>query len=342
MVSSDAPLRATADRPLVAIGALGGTIAMTASDAGGVTPSLSAADLVTATPGLEDEAEIVVETLARLSSAALDERIVLSALDWARTVVDDGAVGAVLTQGTDTLEETAYLLDLLWDRPEPLVLTGAMRAPEAAGADGPANLLTAVRCAVEPASRGRGVLVAMAEEIHDAARVAKADSMSPAAFVSPGFGPVGRSVEEKIRYATPAGRRQVLDPPTDTGHRVALIAAHLGDDGRLLRLVADEPDLSGVVIAALGAGHVSPSAAEAIGALLERVPVVFATRAGAGPTATRTYGYPGSEMDLRRRGAVGAGWLSPQKARLLLWVLTAGGAADPDAVRDAVVRHGAL
>ncbi len=319
--------------PTVAIGALGGTIASTsgADDGSAIVPTLSAASLAAAVHGLDALADVRAETLATLPSPSLDEATVLRALAWARAQVDTGAVGVVLTQGTDTLEESAYLLDLFWDRPEPLVLTGAMRSAQAPGADGPANLLAAVGCAVAPGSRDRGVLVAFADEIHLARRVAKTDALATSAFRSPSFGPAGRCVESEVVYAGPADRVPPLPaPPADPRrHRVPLLTTHLGDDGHLLDAVlasrAAGAGVDGIVIAGFGAGHVSATMADVVERAAGVVPVVFATRTGAGPTGRAIYGYPGSEVDLVARGAVGAGWLPPLKARLLLWALTLPG-----------------
>lgn len=313
-------------QPLVAVGALGGTIAMTSPDGGAVAPTLTAAMLTEAVPSLRAVAEVRAETLAMLPSGSLDEPTVLRALAWAREAVEGGAVGVVLTQGTDTLEESAYLLDLFWDRPEPLVVTGAMRAPQSAGADGPANLLAAVRTAVAPASRERGVLVAFDDEIHPARWVAKTDSMSTSAFRSPVFGPIGRCVEGEIRYGVAAARPPVLVADGLTRRlegplpRVPIVATHLGDRGEVLDLVTAS-GVDGVVVAGFGAGHVSADMAEAVSRAAARMPVVFASRTGSGPTGRAMYGYPGSEVDLLARGAVAADWLPPVKARLLLWAL---------------------
>jgi L-asparaginase len=219
----------------VAVGALGGTIASSSTDGSAVVPTLTAERLADAVPGLAGVAEVRAETLAMLPSPSLDERTVLRALCWAREQVDGGAVGVVLTQGTDTLEETAYLLDLFWDQAEPLVVTGAMRAPQSAGADGPANLLGAVRAAASAVSRDRGVLVAFDDELHQARWVAKTDSVSTGAFRSPVFGPVGRHVEGEVLYGVAARRpapvalpdlRARLEEPLP---RVPLVATHLGD-----------------------------------------------------------------------------------------------------------------
>ncbi|WGX95624.1 asparaginase [Nocardioides sp. L-11A] len=317
-------------RPTVAIAALGGTIASTSSatDGSEIVPTLTAESLATAVPGLAELASVRAETLARLPSPSLDEPTIMRTLHWARAAVDEGATGVVVTQGTDTLEESAYLLDLFWDRAEPLVVTGAMRSPQAAGADGPANLLAAVRCALAPASRDRGVVVAFDDEVHQARWVAKTDSVSTGAFRSPVFGPIGRCVEAEVVYGVPAGRVPPLRLPLaqEAGDpRVPLVATYLGDDGYVLDAIGGTDRIAGAVIAGFGAGHVSARMAEAVGRLAREVPVVFASRTGSGPTGRAMYGYPGSEIDLVARGAVGAGWLPPVKARLLLWALALRG-----------------
>jgi L-asparaginase len=310
----------------VAVGSLGGTIAMTSETGAGVVPTLGAVDLVDQVPGLAAVAALSTATLAVLPGASLDYADLRRTLAWARAEVDGGAEGVVLTQGTDTLEETAYLLDLYWDRDRPLIVTGAMRAPQQAGFDGPANLLAAVRTAVDPAARDLGVLVVMNDEIHAASRVCKSDAMAVNAFESPVFGPLGRLVEGRPVWGNHHPRQLPLvepeSPPRDP--RVALLTTHLADSGELLAHLVDEA-YDGVVIAALGVGHVPARVAEVIGAAAGRLVVVFATRTGAGSTGATTYDFAGSERDLISRGAVPAGWLTPQKARLLLWALVRQG-----------------
>jgi len=241
-------------------------------------------------------------------------------------MVAAGAAGIVLTQGTDTLEETSFLLDLLWTHPQPLVVTGAMRTPLAAGADGPANILAAVACAAYGASRGRGVAVVMNNTIHEARWVRKANSMSVETFESPVVGPAGMVLEGMPQYFRPPSRRysQRFGKP-DLSVRVALVETCLGETGEMLDAVA-HAGYHGIVIAAYGAGHVSDNEAQRIEALAPRLPIVVSSRTGSGSTAARTYGFSGSEIDLARRGAWFSGWLGPRKARLLLWLLLATGA----------------
>lgn len=312
-------------RPSVAIASLGGTISMTAASAGaGVTPTLDAAQLAAVVPGLTQVAEISAESLLQLPSASLSFDHLLECLRWAEAKVDAGAVGVVLTQGTDTLEETAFFLDLYWDRPQPLILTGAMRTPAAVSADGPGNLLAAVQTAIAPGSRGRGVLVVMNDTIHAARWVSKADALSLHAFVSPDGGAAGRLVEGRPGYFHGPAKRPVIGRPQVHTVRVAMVEALLSDDGELAEL-AVQAGYDAVVVAAQGAGHVSFAFAERISRIGNTVPVVIASRTGGGSTAEHTYGFVGAEIDLAARGALLAGWLSPRKARLLLRALLAAG-----------------
>jgi L-asparaginase len=327
-------------RPQVAVGTTGGTISMTPGEGGsGVRPTLGAAELLAAVPGLVEVAEVSTSTLATVPGAHLTPADVAGFGRWAAQAVRE-ADGAVLVQGTDTIEESAYLLDLLWDAEEPLVVTGAMRAAHAAGADGPANLMSAVVVAGSRSARGRGVLVALDDDVHAASRVRKGDSTAPHAFASEPFGLLGRVHERSVTFVSPATRWPALPTPEDgRAPRVALLETHLGDVGDLLGLVVDA-GYDGVVVAGFGVGHVSGEMADVVGAVAHRLPVVLASRTGSGPVLRGTYGFPGSEQDLIGRGAVPAGWLDPRKARLLLWALLAGGAG-PDHVRRVVEERGA-
>ncbi len=310
--------------PRIAIAALGGTICMTPAADGGVVPQLSAEDLVAAVPGLAQHATLHTETLLQLPSSALDFTAMHQVLGWARQQIDQGAEGIVITQGTDTLEETAFFLDLYWQHPQPLVLTGAMRSPQMAGADGPANILAAVLTAASPTARQRGVMVVMNDVVHAARRVRKQHSLAVDAFVSPNGGPLGSVVEQQLRWFHPVAEPAAALAPATTEPRVALLETCLGDRGELLSAVLDQ-GFDGLVIGGFGAGHVAPAFAEQLDAVITRMPVVVASRTGAGHTARATYGATGSEIDLQRRGVLMAGELDPRKARLLLWGLLAAG-----------------
>jgi L-asparaginase len=311
----------------VAVLSLGGTIAMTPSATGGLTPALGAADLIAAVPALSEvDIEITARTLRSLPSASLTFEDLAALQTAIMAEIDGGADGIVVTQGTDTIEETAFFLDVTVDSPVPVVVTGAMRHPTAPGADGPANLFGAVSVAAHPSARGLGALVVFSDEVHAARLLRKTHTASTGAFDSPGFGPLGLVVEGEPRLLTTPGRRACVpigEHLADT--RVALVAMSLGEDGSLLHSVDER--FSGLVIAGVGAGHVPESVVGVVADLASRIPVVLSSRAGAGAMLTRTYGYPGSELDLLRRGLVPSGFLDPYKSRVLLHLLLAAGSS---------------
>ncbi|MHC8297989.1 asparaginase [Pseudomonas sp. ZS1P83] len=309
------------DLPKLAIAALGGTVSMQARNAGeGVIPTVSGETLLASVPELATLARVTVETLGLLPSASLDFDFLLSVLSWAKFQIRQGAVGVVITQGTDTLEETATFFDYLWEHDEPLVLTGAMRSAAQAGADGPANLLDACRVALAESSRQRGVHVVMNGQIHSANAVRKTDSLALQAFSSPIVGPAGMLVENTVNYLHLPVQRTILPLPQLTTQKIALLEASLCADTLLIENIL-ELGYDGLVIAGFGAGHVGVSWADVIETIARKIPVIVATRTGSGSTAQSTYGFIGSEMDLISKGALMAGFLCPRKARILLWLL---------------------
>lgn len=313
--------------PHVALATLGGTVTMARIDqAPGALPVLDADQLVAAVPGLDGLAKLTTATLASLPSASLHRSLLAHTLRWARERIEAGARGVVLLQGTDTIEETAYWFGLHWRHAEPLVVTGAMRLSDAAGADGPANLLGAVAVALDPASRQRGVLVVFNDEIHACRWVQKTDSISTAAFASPGIGPLGRVVEGRPRFHHPPAELPRPLPPPQREVRVARLDVGLDDDGALLDVVA-QSGFEGLLVAGYGAGHVPQTWVPRLERLAGSMPVVVAGRPGCGPTLAATYRFAGGEIDLRERGIQMAGWLSPAKARILLRALLAADVA---------------
>jgi L-asparaginase len=321
-----------ASRPKIVLLSLGGTIASApATPGGGSLPTLTATDIVAGAPGAEQVAELVPVSFRQLPSSHLT---LVDLVALAREIEDrfaDGFDAAVVTQGTDTIEETAFALDLLVADSKAIVVTGAMRGPSILGAEGGANLLAAVRVAASPAARGLGTVVAMNDEVHAARWVQKTHTSNVAAFRSPMTGPIGWLAEEAVRIAVrPVGREPVAlgaGAPAD----IALLAMPLGEDGRLIGRLA-EAGYEGAVIEAMGGGHVTPSAAEALERCAATMPVVIASRSGAGETLRRTYGFVGSEIDLAARGVIFAGWLPGPKARLLLSFLMGAGVRDPRAI----------
>ncbi len=299
---------------------LGGTIGM--AGAAGAVVRFGPGELIESVPGLAGlDCKLDPHDFRRLPSASLG---FVDVLELLATASGTAADGVVVVQGTDTLEETAFLADLLWSGDTPIVFTGAMRNPSQAGPDGPANLLGAVTVAASPACRGLGALVVLNDEIHAARHAAKRHTSSVAAFSSPNAGPLGRIVEGVAVLTMPVSRRPTLPMPDAVDVRVPVVTSVFDDDGALLDGLAERCD--GVVVAGFGVGHVPERVASQLGAIAAVRPVVLASRIGAGPVLRRTYGAIGSETDLLARGLIGAGMLNPYQARLLLMLLLASGA----------------
>ncbi|MFF0494510.1 asparaginase [Nocardia sp. NPDC004068] len=307
----------------VVVFGLGGTIAMSAGPSRSVVPSLTVEELLAAVPGLDaSDFDLEYVDFRQVPGASLTFSDIA---DLAKEIVERGAEvdGMVVTQGTDTVEETAYLLDLLHSGAQPIVLTGAMRNPTLAGADGPANLLGAIRTAASLGARNRGCLVVFNDEIHAARRVRKTHTASVATFQSPDGGPLGYLVEGRPRFLNRIEDRVVVPVAPRDEHRVLLYTIALGDDGAVLDDMANHID--GLVIAALGAGHVPARMVPTLERVADRMPVVLTSRTGAGSVLENTYGFPGSETDLIARGLIPAGYLNSVKSRLLTAALLATG-----------------
>lgn len=326
--------------PRVLVIGLGGTIAMTTAETGGVTPTLSTQQLVDAVPGVAELA-VDLETLSFRAKpgASLTIEDLVELIGVIRKALASGVAGVVITQGTDTIEETAYALDLLHTGSQPVVVTGAMRNPTLAGADGPANLLAAVIVAASPAAGDLGCVVVMADEIHAARRVRKTHATSVSTFVSPNGGPLGYVAEGQVRILNQLPDRYTLPEPgrLTSEPRVALYTATLDDDGRILSAVAELADA--LVIAGFGVGHVPERWVPILADAARRIPVALTSRTGSGPSLASTYGFPGSERDLISRGLIPAGHLDPYKARILLRLALAAG-ANHDRLRGAVAAAG--
>jgi L-asparaginase len=304
----------------VALFTLGGTISVTGGK------RLTGADLAAAVPGLSELGqEVEIQDIEAVPSANLTAAKMLAVVDAASKAVAAGATGVVVTQGTDTLEETSFLVDLVWPHPQPFVLTGAMRNPSLAGPDGPANLLAAVRVASSAAARDLGALVVFNDQIHAARWVRKTHSTSTATFQSPNAGPIGHVVEDRVSIlARPLrldGVQGNAEPADLDATKVALYTVTMDDDGLLLRGLTDTHQ--GLVVAGFGVGHVPAALAPALGELASAMPVVLTSRTGAGSIVRNTYRSPGSEIDLLQRGLIDGGFLDPYKARTLLRLLLA-------------------
>lgn len=316
-------------RPRVDYLALGGTIAsVPAEGQQGTAPMLSAVEIARSVAGIDEVAELRSEQFLQVASPSITFADLLRLRDEILKRVAAGAKGVVLTQGTDTVEETAFVLDLLWDGDAPIVVSGAMRGPSLPGSDGPANLLAAVRVAASDAARGIGVTVVFNDEIHAARFLRKSHTSSPSAFRSDPTGPIGWVIEGRIFVATnPIGRFHVPLASDVQVPPVALVGLGLGDDGRLLSSLS-QLGYRGAVLEGFGGGHVSPATMGFLTDLVRQMPVVLASRTGTGEVLSETYRFHGSEIELLNMGLFRAGALNGIKARLLLSLcLAAGGSA---------------
>ncbi|SFP40549.1 asparaginase [Salibacterium halotolerans] len=226
------------------------------------------------------------------------------------------ADGVVITHGTDTMEETAFLLDLFHESSLPVVLTGAMRSGSDLSPDGPLNLAAAVHTAASDQAYGAGVLVVMNEEIHAASDVMKMHTSNAAAFQSPGSGPLGRAVNNQIQFNhRPVPKRTFQVGPMDK--KVLLLKTYTGMEQEILSHLFSLP-LDGVVLEGMGIGNIPPAVAALVHSLLERgVPVVLTSRCPGG-IVQDVYSYEGGGRRLKEAGVLFTEGLSGPKARLLL------------------------
>lgn len=321
--------------PTVAVLSTGGTIA-SKQDAvkGGYVPALSGEDLVAAVPTIRKVAQIQVEQIANISSSDVTPDIWIRLAARVKDLLARPDIaGIVVTHGTNTLEETAYLLDLTTTGVKPVILVGAERPASDSDSDGPRNLLDAVRVAVAPEAAGKGVMVVMNGQINAARDVTKTNTSQVETFRSLEFGALGVVDVEAVRfYRSPLRRQTVaIDASTQLG-RVDIVTAYAGADGFLIRALLRESTVQGLVIAGLGLGGVTGPMFDAIQEVRARgVPIVISTRVPTGRvfplSATK-----GSALALKGIGCVLADNLSPQKARILL-MLALTKTRDPGALQ---------
>ena len=301
--------------PQVRVLSTGGTIAST-DGPDGATPSKDGDDLVAAVPDLEGVASIEVESVCDELSFHLSFADVASLARAAERAAADGVDGVVVTHGTDTMEESAYYLDMAVDADVPVVFTGAQRPADATGADGPSNLLQAVRVAADERFED-GAYVAFGDLVHAARWVTKARAGRPNAYASPDAGPVAEVTADGLSLRRDPQSESVSLPAVETTARVEMIPSGLAVDARQLeRAVADGVD--GLVLAASGIGNTTPEIGDAVADAVDAgVPVVVATRCFDGAASAR-YGGPGGSRTLRDHGTIPAGDLPPWKARIKL------------------------
>jgi L-asparaginase len=308
----------------------GGTISMRHDSAlGGAVPALSGRDILAAARGVEAVADVEVDDFGSFPGPHMSPARMWALRGRVLEHLDRGDVeGVVITHGTDTLEESAYLIARSSVTEKPIVFTGAMRAASDLGWDGPANLIAAVRTAASAEACGQGVLVVMGERIFAGDDVTKSHTHMLDAFESPGLGPLGVIDDGRVvfRRETPATRTVVL--ADRLAEPVDIVYTWTGADSRLLD--ASREDSLGVIVAAMGRGNVPPDMVSGVERWLdEQKPVVIASRAQRGRVGP-TYGYPGGGRRLLQAGAIFAGSRRPQQARIDLML---GLGARLDAIR---------
>jgi len=310
-------------KPRICVVGTGGTIA-SQYDArvGGHVSAASARDLVDAVPELARIADLRVVEYVNVNSALMDVPTAFGLRDVLRKALADGATaGAVVTHGTATLEETAYLMDLTLGCDNPVVVTGAQRNFDEPDADGPRNLLYGTMVAADPHAGGRGVLVSMGGEIHAARDATKSHPQNLIAFTGRDGGPVGMVSKEGVVFLSRPERRVHLQVD-HVKENVQLVRMGQGANDLLLRACIDAR-VDGIVVEATAAGNVNLPFYRAIcDALDAGIPVVVAARTVAGAPHPGK-GYPGSFASLVAKGAIPSGYLSGLKARVLLMVALA-------------------
>ena len=264
-------------------------------------------------------ANIYVEDLYHLASPQITEHEMLGIKNRIEVAVKEGYDGVVVTHGTDTLEETAYYLELTLDINIPVIVTGAMRSSNEIGADGLANLRSSLVVAIDDESRDKGVLVVMNDEVHTATYVTKTHTTNVATFQTPTFGPIGLVSKNNVIYFQKLIKEQHYEVNT-TGKKVYLLKAYAGMDEELINAVV-ELGADGLVIEALGAGNLPPRTVPAIrNCIGKNIPVVFVSRAFNGVTQD-VYDYEGGGKRFQQDGVIFTTGLSGQKARVKLMIL---------------------
>jgi L-asparaginase len=322
VVAASAPALAqprNASLPTVQLIATGGTIAMKIdTEKKAPVPAISGEDLLATVPEMGKVANIQVQNISNVPSGYMDPpRWVELQKAVAAALAKPEIAGVIVSHGTDTLEETAYFLDLAVKSDKPVVLIGAQRNASESDFDGPRNLLNAARICVSPEAKGKGVMLVLNGQINAAREVTKTHTSDVETFKSGDFGFLGVADNDRVIFSRAPLRRQHVPLTQDNLPRVDIVAAYGGNDDTQVK-AAVAAGAKGVVVAALGWGNVNPATYEGIKeAIAKGVVVAIATRVPNGRVLPH-YGYVGGGKTLKDAGAVFCDNLTPQKARLLL------------------------
>lgn len=295
----------------------GGTIAMSEDLKTKTVKPLDQDTIDELIPYVEEYAEIQMDHYLNLPSPHITPEIMYDLTLYTKKYLDQEDVSSVvITHGTDTLEETAYFMDLLITSDKPVVVTGAMRSSNELGADGPLNLVNAVRVANSEDSRGKGVLVVFNDEIHAARYVTKTHTSNVATFQSPENGPIGTVTKKAIRFShAPLVRDNYQISPPEV--KIGLIKAAAGMDDLLINTYI-ENGYKGLVIEALGQGNLPKSMLPGINKAIQLgIPIILVSRCFNG-IVDAVYGYEGGGKQLKELGLVFSNGLNGQKARIKL------------------------
>ncbi|TMJ07061.1 MAG: asparaginase [Bacillati bacterium ANGP1] len=301
----------------------GGTISTRDVDGSGARPVLRGQDLLQQIPDLGAVAEVEVAELAFVPGAFMTLATMRQMSERARQILSQAQVaGLVVTHGTDTLEESAYLLYLTVDTDKPVVFTGAMRNSSQIGFDGYRNLYDAIRVAVSESARGLGTVVVLNEEIHSARWVTKTNGQKEDTYESPATGPVGVVYGDGPHVFTRPLPHPVLPPRLEP--RVDLIRLCVDGDDKFIRCAA-EAGTRGLVLEVFGGGRINPPLLPALDRALAGGMMIVATTRCITGNMWDMYGYEGAFRDLQRRGVIFAHDLPGHKARLKLMLALGNG-----------------
>jgi L-asparaginase len=315
--------------------ATGGTISMRMdAERGGAVPKLSGREILGAVPGAEQVADVEVREFGSLPGPHVTIERMWEMRAAVLQGLEEGFDGVVLTHGTDTIEETAYLMDRSIPSGAPVVITGAMRNSSELSWDGPANLMAAIEVAASSEARGRGTMVVMDEEIVQGAEVVKTHTEAAGTFRSPNWGPLGVTDKGRVLFYRSSRRKPTL-APTVPATPVDLVKIVAGADSRLVD-ASLQTGARGVVLEALGRGNVPPAVLPGIQAWVDAGrPVVITSRSLRGRVLD-TYAYPGGGHVLREMGAIFSDHSTGQQARIELMLAIGVHGRDLAAIRDVV------
>ncbi|MFC4324148.1 asparaginase [Litchfieldia salsa] len=297
----------------------GGTISMKEDKTTGTVQQDQENPLLSSTNNLSSLADITVIELFHLPSPHITTNEMLILMRKVKEIVKlEKIEGVVITHGTDTLEETAYFLDLTLPFEIPIVVTGAMRSSNELGADGLYNLISSIKVAACDSARGKGVLVVLNDEIHTARNVTKTHTSNVATFQSPQYGPIGIVTKRGVTFYQTPIHRQTYNIESLTKN-VIMLKAYAGMDGALLKAARDI-GVDGLVIEALGQGNLPPAMIQELNDLIEKqISVVLVSRCFNG-FVEDIYSYEGGGKHLKDLGVIFSNGLNGQKARLKLLV----------------------